>query len=82
MRDEQKLREAEAKAHAHEDPLVQAILETFPGAKVTRVSIGAETSPPSPPPSDDELEAQLEAGLDLPEELDADFGLDDNDEDD
>ena len=66
LREVKAQREAEAKAGAHEDPLVQAILETFPGARVTNVRL-REAEPPMPPaPSDAELEAQIEA--------DADFG--------
>jgi DNA polymerase-3 subunit gamma/tau len=42
---------------AHEDPLVQAILETFPGARVANVTL-RDAAPPGeqdlPPPPDDE----------------------------
>jgi len=58
IRDQQKQREGAALAEAHEDPLVRAILEAFPGAEV-KVKLQQEPPPP-PPPSDDELEAQLE----------------------
>ncbi len=65
LRESKAQREAEAKAGAHEDPLVQAILETFPGAKVTNVRL-REAEPPAPPAlSDAELEAQIEAETDF-----------------
>tara|TARA_R110002020_G_scaffold12525_5_gene45896 strand:+ start:4827 stop:6587 length:1761 start_codon:yes stop_codon:yes gene_type:complete len=46
-------------AAAHEDPLVKAILETFPGAKVVNVKVRddaaiTEDAPPPPPEEDDE----------------------------
>jgi len=46
-------------AAAHEDPLVKAILETFPGAKVVNVKVRddaaiIEEAPPPPPEEDDE----------------------------
>ncbi|MGV8855451.1 MAG: DNA polymerase III subunit gamma/tau [Devosia sp.] len=46
-------------AAAHEDPLVKAILETFPGAKVVNVKVRdtatvTEEAPPPPPEEDDE----------------------------
>ena len=59
LREQQKQREGAALAEAHEDPLVRAILETFPGAQV-KVKL-REEPPGPPPPSDAELEAQLEA---------------------
>jgi DNA polymerase-3 subunit gamma/tau len=69
LREVKAQREAEAKAGAHEDPLVQAILETFPGARVTNVRVRVrvrEAEPPMPPaPSDAELEAQIEAEADF-----------------
>ena len=41
----------EQKAAAHEDPLVRAILETFPGARVSNVTIREEEAPmPELPP--------------------------------
>jgi DNA polymerase-3 subunit gamma/tau len=64
-------REQAVKAEAGEDPLVRAILDTFPGAKVTRVTLREAEPPQPPPPSDDELEAQIEA--------EADFGDEDED---
>ncbi|WP_193337020.1 DNA polymerase III subunit gamma/tau [Devosia beringensis] len=46
-------------AAAHEDPLVKAILETFPGAKVVNVKVRDDAAvvdevPPPPPEEDDE----------------------------
>jgi DNA polymerase-3 subunit gamma/tau len=70
-------RDSDAKAKAHEDPLVQAILDTFPGAKVTNVTLRDEPPPP-PPPSDDELEAQFEAAP----EADTEFAAPEEEEDD
>ncbi len=35
-------RQAEARAEAHQDPLVQAVLETFPGARVVNVKLRSE----------------------------------------
>jgi DNA polymerase-3 subunit gamma/tau len=63
-------REDEVRAEAQADPLVKAILDTFPGARVTRVTVREDEPPLPPPPSDDELEAQF----------DADFGDQDEDE--
>ena len=74
MREEQKQREAVAKATDHEDPLVQAILETFPGAKVMRVDVRPELPPAPPAETDAEIEARFDAV--------ADFGPDDEIEDD
>ena len=65
-------REAAVKAEAGEDPLVKAILETFPGARGTRVTLRENEPPLPPPPSDDELEARIDA--------EADFGDEDEDE--
>ena len=65
LRQVQQQREATARTEAHEDPLVRAILETFPGATV-KVKL-REEPPPPPPPSDEELEAQFEAAPDLDE---------------
>ena len=48
------------RAQAHDDPLVQAILNTFPGAKVVNVKVKDELDatppdlPPPPPEEDDE----------------------------
>ena len=60
LREEQAQRQQAAHAAAHEDPLVQAILETFPGAKVVNVRVRddavaaiPDTLPP-PPEEDDE----------------------------
>jgi DNA polymerase-3 subunit gamma/tau len=75
IREIRQQRETAAKTEAHEDPLVRAILETFPGAKVARVTLRDEAPPMPPAPSDDELEAQIEA------QAETDFGLDDNEED-
>ena len=54
-------REQAARKAAHEDPLVQAILETFPGAKVVNVKVrdddavaASETIAPPEPEEDDE----------------------------
>jgi DNA polymerase-3 subunit gamma/tau len=63
-------REHEVKTGAQSDPLVKAILDTYPGARVTRVTLREDEPPLPPPPSDDELEAQF----------DADFGDEDEDE--
>ncbi|KRA95116.1 DNA polymerase III subunit gamma/tau [Devosia sp. Root685] len=42
IRQEREQRKVEATAAAHEDPLVKAILETFPGAKLVNVSVRDE----------------------------------------
>jgi DNA polymerase III subunit gamma/tau len=51
-------RQEARKAAAHEDPLVRAILETFPGARVSNVTVREQSAPamPEPPPvsADDE----------------------------
>ena len=44
LRQEREQREEAAKAAAHEDPLVKAILETFPGAKLVNVTVRDETA--------------------------------------
>jgi DNA polymerase-3 subunit gamma/tau len=60
LRQEQDLRKEAAHAAAHEDPLVKAILETFPGAKVVNVTVRDEVAasapdvPPAPVEEDDE----------------------------
>ena len=61
VREEQAARQQAAHAAAHEDPLVQAILETFPGAKVVNVKLrddavtaAPETIAPPEPEEDDE----------------------------
>jgi DNA polymerase-3 subunit gamma/tau len=76
LRQVQQQREATARTEAHDDPLVRAILETFPGATVT-VRL-REAMPPAPPaPSDQELEAQFEASTDIDE-----YATPDDEEDD
>ena len=81
LRDERKAREAEAKAEAHADPLVRAILETFPGATVS-VRLADPVAPPPPPPSDAELEAQFEAQFAADPGIEADAILPDDEEED
>lgn len=61
VREERVAREKAAHDQAHEDPLVQAILETFPGAKVVNVKlrddavvVAPETVAPPEPEEDDE----------------------------
>ena len=60
IRQEQAQRVEAAQRQAHEDPLVQAILETFPGAKLVNVKLRDEAAaatsdlPPPPPEEDDE----------------------------
>ncbi len=60
LRQEQEQRKEAAHAAAHEDPLVKAILDTFPGAKVVNVTIrddatsAAPDVPPPPPEEEDE----------------------------
>ena len=61
LREVKHQREADAKATAHEDPLVQAILDTFPGARVSAVKLRGD-EPPAPPP---ELEVPMDADPDL-----------------
>jgi DNA polymerase-3 subunit gamma/tau len=82
IREQVKQREEVAKAEAHDDPLVRAILETFPGAKV-KVRLRDEPPPP-PAPSDEELEAQYEAQFapDAGIEPEADLIPEDAEEDD
>ena len=59
IRQEKEQRKEAATAAAHDDPLVKAILETFPGAKLVNVTVRddeaapAELAPP-PPEEDDE----------------------------
>src|SRR5690606_20781453 len=52
VRQEKEQRVEAANAAAHEDPLVKAILETFPGAKVVNVKVrdDAVVEPDLPPP--------------------------------
>jgi DNA polymerase III subunit gamma/tau len=58
LRDEKLRREEAAKAEAHDDPLVQAVLETFPGARVVNVKLRdpqpVDTVLPPDPEEDDE----------------------------
>lgn len=59
LREQQAEREAARQAEAHDDPLVQAILETFPGAKVVNVQVredadGQPMLPPIPEPEEDD----------------------------
>ncbi len=60
LRQEKEERAALQRAQAHDDPLVQAILNTFPGAKVVNVKVKDELDatppdlPPTPPEEDDE----------------------------
>jgi DNA polymerase-3 subunit gamma/tau len=60
LRQEKEERAALERAQAHDDPLVQAILNTFPGAKVVNVKVKDETEipalelPPAPIEEDDE----------------------------
>lgn len=59
IRQEREQRKEEATAAAHEDPLVKAILETFPGAKLVNVSVRDEEAAtpeiaPAPIEEDDE----------------------------
>jgi DNA polymerase-3 subunit gamma/tau len=59
-RQETEQRQQAAHAAAHEDPLVKAILDTFPGAKVVNVKVRDDATsiepdlPPPPPEEDDE----------------------------
>jgi DNA polymerase-3 subunit gamma/tau len=60
LRQEKEERAALERAQAHDDPLVQAILNTFPGAKVVNVKVKDEAEipalelPPAPIEEDDE----------------------------
>ena len=60
LRQEKEERAALAHAQAHDDPLVQAILNTFPGAKVVNVKVKDDAElpvadvPPAPIEEDDE----------------------------
>ncbi|AKR58307.1 DNA polymerase III subunits gamma and tau [Devosia sp. H5989] len=59
IRQEREERRARQVADAHDDPLVQAILETFPGAKVVNVQVRDEiplgiTEHPLPEPDEDD----------------------------
>ncbi|MGB3339119.1 MAG: DNA polymerase III subunit gamma/tau [Devosia sp.] len=60
VRQEAVQRQEAAQAAAHDDPLVKAILDTFPGAKVVNVTVREDATavlpeaPPPPPEEDDE----------------------------
>jgi DNA polymerase-3 subunit gamma/tau len=60
LRQEKEQRVEAAQAAAHQDPLVKAILETFPGAKLVNVKLRDDAAdavpdaPPPPPEEDDE----------------------------
>jgi DNA polymerase-3 subunit gamma/tau len=60
LRQEQEQRKEAAHAAAHEDPLVKAILDTFPGAKVVNVTVRDDATSavadasPLPPEEEDE----------------------------
>jgi DNA polymerase-3 subunit gamma/tau len=58
IRQEKEQRKEAATAAAHDDPLVKAIIETFPGAKLVNVTVRDEAAapdlPPPPPEEDDE----------------------------
>ncbi len=59
IRQEKQQRQEAATAAAHDDPLVKAIIETFPGAKLVNVSVREDAAimaelPPPPPEEDDE----------------------------
>lgn len=59
LRQEKEQRQQAATAAAHDDPLVKAILETWPGAKVVNVTVRddpatPETDLPPPPPEEDD----------------------------
>ena len=58
IRQQAEQRRQEAAAAAHDDPLVKAILETFPGAKLVNVTVrdadAAQPDLPPPPPEEDD----------------------------
>ena len=58
LRQERERKAEAAEAAAHEDPLVKAILETFPGARLVNVTVredaAAEDLPEAPPPEEDD----------------------------
>ena len=59
IRQEKEQKKEAATAAAHDDPLVKAILETFPGAKLVNVTVRDDAAltpdlPPPPPEEDDE----------------------------
>ena len=60
LREQQRAREQAVAAEAHEDPLVQAILTTFPGAKVVNVQVRDTAAgfelPPEPPSEPEDAE--------------------------
>ncbi|KKB08581.1 DNA polymerase III subunit gamma/tau [Devosia chinhatensis] len=59
IRQEKEQKKEAATAAAHDDPLVKAIMETFPGAKLVNVTVREDAAamadlPPPPPEEDDE----------------------------
>jgi len=58
IRQEKEQRQEAATAAAHDDPLVKAIMETFPGAKLVNVSVREDAAVmeelPLPPPEEDD----------------------------
>jgi DNA polymerase-3 subunit gamma/tau len=50
VRQEKEQRQEAATAAAHDDPLVKAIMETFPGAKLVNVTVREEAAAPDLPP--------------------------------
>jgi DNA polymerase-3 subunit gamma/tau len=59
IRQEKEQKQEAATAAAHDDPLVKAIMETFPGSKLVNVSVREDAAvmaelPPPPPEEDDE----------------------------
>ncbi len=58
IRQEKEQRQEAATAAAHDDPLVKAIMETFPGAKLVNVSVREDAALmadlPAPPPEEDD----------------------------
>jgi DNA polymerase-3 subunit gamma/tau len=73
IREVRQQRQEAARAQAHEDPLVAAILETFPGSTV-KVTLRDEEPPAPPPLSDAELEAQIDA------QAEVNYGADDEED--
>ncbi|SMQ58517.1 DNA polymerase III, tau subunit [Devosia lucknowensis] len=58
IRQEKEQRQQAATQAAHDDPLVKAIMETFPGAKLVNVTVREEATAPelSPPPFEEDDE--------------------------
>ncbi len=58
IRQEKEQKQEAANAAAHDDPLVKAIMETFPGAKLVNVSVREDAALmadlPAPPPEEDD----------------------------